>query len=57
VVGSKAYLARKAEEEKKAELKRNKKAQDLKKAELDDDPFGTELAKENSGDVDDEDDD
>ncbi|KAG6381318.1 cyclin-like protein [Boletus reticuloceps] len=43
VVGSKAYLVRKAEEERKAEAKRNKKAQDIRRAEEGDDPFGNAL--------------
>lgn len=41
VVGSKAYLARKAEEERKAEAKRNKKAEDIYRALEGDDPFGS----------------
>lgn len=44
VVGSKAYLAKKAEEEKKAEDKRNKKADEVRKAMEDGDPFGEELS-------------
>jgi len=40
VVGSKAYLVRKAEEERKADEKRNKKAQDIRRALEGDDPFG-----------------
>jgi len=44
VVGSKAYLARKAEEEKKAEEKRNRKADEVRKAMEDGDPFGEELS-------------
>ncbi|KAI9572831.1 cyclin-like protein [Boletus coccyginus] len=40
VVGSKAFLVRKAEEERKAEEKRNKKAQDIRRALEGDDPFG-----------------
>lgn len=43
VVGSKAYLVRKAEEERKAEAKRSKKAQDIRRALEDDDPFGDAL--------------
>ncbi|KAF9229451.1 cyclin-like protein [Gyrodon lividus] len=43
VVGSKAYLARKAEEERKAEVKRNKKAEDVRRAIESDDPFGSAL--------------
>jgi len=41
VVGSKAYLARKAEDERKAEEKRSKKAMDVQD---DADPFGEKLA-------------
>jgi len=41
VVGSKAYLAKKAEDERKAEEKRNRKAAD---ALTEGDPFGDELA-------------
>ncbi|KAF9240914.1 cyclin-like protein [Melanogaster broomeanus] len=43
VVGSKAYLARKVEEERKAEVKRNKKADDVRRAIEGDDPFGSSL--------------
>ncbi|KIK91614.1 hypothetical protein PAXRUDRAFT_830677 [Paxillus rubicundulus Ve08.2h10] len=43
VVGSKAYLARKVEEERKAEAKRNKKVEDARRAIEDDDPFGSAL--------------
>jgi cyclin H len=57
VVGSQAYLARKAEEERKAEQKRNRKAEDYRKVAEDDDPFGDELAGENGGVADDDDDD
>lgn len=44
VVGSKAYLAKKAQEDKKAEEKRNRKAVDVQKAMTEGDPFGDELA-------------
>jgi len=44
VVGSKAYLARKAEEEKRAEEKRTRKAEDVRRAMDDGDPFGDELS-------------
>jgi cyclin H len=44
VVGSKAYLAKKAEEERKAEGKRNKKADEVRKAMENEDPFGEELS-------------
>ncbi|KAF8844057.1 cyclin-like protein, partial [Paxillus ammoniavirescens] len=43
VVGSKAYLARKVEEDRKAEAKRNKKAEDVRRAIEGDDPFGSAL--------------
>lgn len=43
VEGSKAYLAKKAADEKKAEDKRNKKADEVRKAMEDGDPFGEEL--------------
>ncbi|KAJ7431825.1 hypothetical protein B0H11DRAFT_2180008 [Mycena galericulata] len=43
VVGSKAYLAKKAEDERRAEEKRNQKAVDVQKA-MTGDPFGDELA-------------
>lgn len=59
VVGSKAYLARKREEERIAEEKRAKKVE-LQKAVVDaeDDPFGTKLApKKGLVDYDDDDDD
>jgi len=57
VVGSKAYLAKKREEERIAEEKRNRKAAEMQ---VDDgDPFGTELAEKRRGlvDYDDDDDD
>lgn len=59
VVGSSAYLARKAEEEKKAEQKRNKKAGEVHQAMVDGDPFGNELEGRRPGlvDYDDDDDD
>jgi cyclin H len=53
VVGSRAYLARKTEEERKAEDKRNKKAVKIRGG----DPFGDELARETLALVDDDDDD
>lgn len=59
VVGSKAYLVRKKEEERIAEEKRTKKAE-LQKAAMNDeqDPFGTNLApKKGLVDYDDDDDD
>lgn len=43
VPGTKAYVAKKAEEERKAEEKRNKKADEVRKAMEDGDPFGEEL--------------
>ncbi len=50
VVGSKAYLVRKKEEERIAEEKRTKKAE-LQKAAMNDeqDPFGTNLARRRVG--------
>ncbi|RDB28829.1 Cyclin mcs2 [Hypsizygus marmoreus] len=59
VVGSQAYLAKKAEQEKKAEEKRNKKAVAVEQAIADGDPFGNELAERRPGlvDYDDDDDD
>jgi len=58
VVGSKAYLAKKAEEERIAEEKRSKKAADALKANENGDPFGNELAeKRGLVDYDDDDDD
>ena len=57
VVGSKAYLARKAEEEKKAEDKRNRKAVEVKNTVDDGDPFGDELGRQDIGLVDYDDDD
>jgi len=58
VIGSKAYLTRKREEDRKAEEKRNKKAE-LQKGMDDSDPFGNELSHKRVGlvDYDDEDDD
>ncbi|KAJ6509332.1 cyclin-like protein [Mycena vitilis] len=44
VVGSKAYLAKKAEEERKTEERRSRKAFDVQNAMTDGDPFGDELA-------------
>jgi len=43
VVGSQAYLAKMADEEKKAENKRQKKADELHRTMTDGDPFGNEL--------------
>ncbi|KAG0709012.1 cyclin-like protein [Suillus ampliporus] len=43
VPGSKAYLAREAAEQRRAEEKRNKKAEDVRKAVSESDPFGKEL--------------
>ncbi|KAJ6627126.1 cyclin-like protein [Mycena sp. CBHHK59/15] len=58
VVGSKAYLAKKAEDERKAEEKRTRKAEDVQKAMTDGDPFGDELGGQRSlVDYDDDDDD
>lgn len=58
VVGSKAYLAKKAEEDRKADEKRNRKAAEQQKAMDDGDPFGDEIGQKNLvGDYDDDDDD
>lgn len=60
VPGSKAYLAKKAAEERKAEEKRNKKAATVQTAVEDGDPFGNELNNTHGGplvDYDDDDDD
>ena len=56
VVGSKAYLAKQAEEERKASEKRAKKAEETQRAMDDEDPFGSELAMKTKL-VDDDDDD
>jgi len=45
VIGSKAYLARKLEDERLAEEKRNKKAAEMQEGINDGDPFGNELSK------------
>lgn len=57
VVGSKAYLARQAVEERRAEEKRNKKARDVHKITEGDDPFGCELVEGSKGphDIDEDD--
>lgn len=58
VVGSKAFLTRRAEEERRAEEKRNKKAQDIRKTSEGEDPFGSRLTgSRESPSVDDDDDD
>ncbi|EPQ60824.1 cyclin-like protein [Gloeophyllum trabeum ATCC 11539] len=46
VIGSKAYLARKAQEEKTAAEKRAKKAEEIRKAMEENDPFGEHIADE-----------
>ncbi|KAF7969233.1 hypothetical protein HWV62_27953 [Athelia sp. TMB] len=51
VVGSKAWLAKKAEEDKKAEDKRNKKANEVRKAMESGDPFGEELTGQDKEDI------
>lgn len=57
VVGSKAYLTRRAEEERRAEEKRSKKAQDMRKISEGEDPFGSQLVgQQESPSVDDDDD-
>ncbi|OJA10795.1 hypothetical protein AZE42_00308 [Rhizopogon vesiculosus] len=43
VPGSKAYLARQAEEQRRAEEKRHKKAEDVRRAITESNPFGNEL--------------
>jgi cyclin H len=53
VAGSKAYLAKKAKEEREAELKRMRKAETVRKAVEQGDPFGEELA--GRGNLDDDD--
>jgi len=55
VVGSKAYLAKKAEEERKAEEKRNRKATDVQQAMAEGDLFGDELTRGLAADDDDDD--
>jgi cyclin H len=53
VVGSKAYLAKKAKEDSDAELKRMRKAENVRKAVEQGDPFGEELSREANLDDDD----
>ncbi|KAG1716556.1 hypothetical protein ID866_608 [Astraeus odoratus] len=58
VVGSRAYLARRAEDERRAEEKRNRKAHDIRKGTEGGDPFGSELVghhMQKSRDIDDDD--
>ena len=58
VVGSSAYLAKKAEEERQATKKRTRKADETRNA-TGEDPFGSELGAtldDDNGDDDDEDD-
>lgn len=43
VVGSQAYLARQAEQDRKAEIKRQKKVEEVNRTMAEGDPFGTEL--------------
>jgi cyclin H len=57
VVGSKAYHMKKAEDEKKAEERRSKKAIEIQNAVGNGDPFGNELTKPRVGLVDYDDDD
>jgi len=57
VVGSKAYLKKKEEEERKADEKRRRKADEIKRAMEDGDPFGSELAGRAALDDDDDDED
>lgn len=54
VEGTKAYLAKQAEEERKAEEKRNKKVLEMQKGQTD--PFGDEIQAKNLVDYDDDDD-
>lgn len=53
VVGSKAYLAKKAREEKEAELKRMKKAESVRKVADQGNPFGEEMVGQANLDDDD----
>ena len=55
IVGSKAYLAKQGEEEKRAEEKRQKKVLEMQKEQGD--PFSDEVQERNLVDYDDEDDD
>ena len=55
IVGSKAYLAKQAEEERRAEEKRQKKVLEMQKEQGD--PFGDEVGERNLVDNDNEDDD
>ncbi|EGN98756.1 hypothetical protein SERLA73DRAFT_107872 [Serpula lacrymans var. lacrymans S7.3] len=61
VIGSKAYVARKTEEERRAEEKRNRKAQVARRAMDESDPFGTGISGREKGEkletIDDDDDD
>jgi cyclin H len=59
VIGSKAFLARKLEDERVAEEKRSKKAAEMQEAANNNDPFGNELSKTRQllVDYDDDDDD
>ena len=47
VIGSKAFLARKLEDERVAEEKRSKKAAEMQEGVINSDPFGNELSKTN----------
>lgn len=57
VVGSSAYLAKKKEEERKAEEKRNRKAEEVRRAIEDGNPFGDELREKAEAELVDDDDD
>ena len=59
VIGSKAFLARKLEDERVAEEKRSKKAAEMQEGANNSDPFGNELSKTRQllVDYDDDDDD
>ena len=60
VPGSKAYLARQAEEDKRAAEKRHKKAENIRRAITESNPFGSELNEDEKAtqlaDLDDDDD-
>ena len=57
VEGSKAYLAKKADQEARAKAKRMKKAGDARRAMAEGDPFGEELGPGDEALLDDDDDD
>lgn len=49
IVGSKAYLAKKAEDDAKAEQKRSRKAEEIRRAVEAGDPFGQALGSQDAG--------